>query len=214
MPKSRKPTDIELVPRRRGKAAVSLQKPKTKTLNKLSKKTPDEEEIYRLVANLVNEADRVAAIVAASFLERAIKDAIVSRLKRQDEETLGKLFEDSRSGPLATFDAKIRMAYALGIFGPITKHDFDLIRRIRNTFAHSITDVSFDADEVKKAVASLRGDALIGIRKTLTDLGEIPSIRRREYVDAVAIYHFNLVVFGRYTPEQWPKRLGGYPRFP
>lgn len=213
MPKSPKPVGIGSVPRPRGKAAASLQKQKEKDLYRFSRETPDE-EIYRLVANLVDEPDRVAAIVAASFLERAIEDTIVSRLKRQDKETLGKLFEDSGSGPLATFDAKIRMAYALGVYGPTTKHDFDVIRRIRNAFAHSIIDVSFDTDEVKNAVASLKGDVLIGIRKTLTDLGDIPSMRRREYVGAVAIYHSNLVVFGRYTPEQLPKGLGAYPHFP
>ena len=213
MPKSGKPVDIGSVPKSRRKAAALLPKQKERTPDRLSRETP-EEEIYRLVANLVDEPDRVAAIVAASFLERAIEDTIVSRLKRQDKETLEKLFDDSGDGPLATFDAKIRMAYALGVFGPTTKHDFDVIRRIRNTFAHSIIDVSFDTDEVKNAVASLKGDILIGIRKTLTDLGDIPSIRRREYVNAVAIYHFNLVVFGRYTPEQLPKGLGAYPRFP
>jgi hypothetical protein len=46
--------------------------------------------------------------------------------------------------PLATFSAKIRLAYALSIFGSSTRDDLDTIREIRNAFAHSTRPLASD----------------------------------------------------------------------
>jgi hypothetical protein len=47
-------------------------------------------------------------------------------------------------GPMGTFASRIAVAYALGIFGPQTRHDLDLIRHLRNQFAHCRNPLSFD----------------------------------------------------------------------
>src|SRR6266481_591159 len=65
------------------------------------------------------------------------------------------LFSESSNGPLASFDAKIRMAYCLGIIDEPTKSDLDAIRRVRNGFAHSIPHHSFTIDTIRDAVFSL-----------------------------------------------------------
>ncbi len=59
-------------------------------------------------------------------------------------------------GPLATFDQKIRMADALGLFaGYVTRKDLDIIRRIRNDFAHDLTVNSFDRHDVRQRIEAL-----------------------------------------------------------
>ena len=60
---------------------------------------------------------------------------------------LGKDREDaifSGSGaPLSTLSSKIIMGHALGLFGPLTRKDLDIVRSVRNLFAHTALPVSF-----------------------------------------------------------------------
>jgi DNA-binding MltR family transcriptional regulator len=52
------------------------------------------------------------------------------------------------TGPLATFSAKIRLGYALGIYGRKTRHDLDVVREIRNAFAHAQKVITFENQEI------------------------------------------------------------------
>ncbi len=183
------------------------------TLRDLARIAPEGQEIFKTIVELADQPDRTAAIVAAAFLERAIENAITSRLKHRDEETLKGLFEDA-SGPLATFDAKIRVGYALDLFGPTTRGDFDRIRKIRNAFAHALIDVTFDTELIAAELAKLSVFVSGQVADMLKNLEGVPTIRRRKYVAAVGIYYFNLTVFGVHPPEAWPESLGGYVRLP
>ena len=53
-------------------------------------------------------------------------------------------------GPLATFGAKIKIGYAMGLYGPEIKADLDCIRRIRNYFAHTMRPLTFRDARIKK----------------------------------------------------------------
>jgi hypothetical protein len=57
------------------------------------------------------------------------------------------LFEST--GALATFSSKIRIGYALDIFGPETYQNLDYIRHVRNAFAHTKISVSFETAAIK-----------------------------------------------------------------
>lgn len=74
-----------------------------------------------------------------------------------------KLVGGGEDSPM-TFAMKIRMAYALGVFGPKTRDDIDTMRHIRNFFAHdrshltfSDPDVSGLCDQIKWVDAFPRG---------------------------------------------------------
>jgi hypothetical protein len=54
--------------------------------------------------------------------------------------------------PLSSFYAKIRMGFALRLYGERTFHDLDLLRELRNTFAHGKLVVDFDTPGVKWAI--------------------------------------------------------------
>jgi hypothetical protein len=45
-----------------------------------------------------------------------------------------KIFEGN--GPLSTFSSKILMGYGLRLYGPDFRHDLEIIKDIRNGFAH------------------------------------------------------------------------------
>jgi hypothetical protein len=91
-----------------------------------------EGEFDELSANMTDDGMRGTVMIAVSHIDGLLKGAITYRvvnLTSDDEEVLFSGF-----GPLATFSARIRIAYALGIIGKKTRHDLDLMREIRNAW--------------------------------------------------------------------------------
>jgi topoisomerase IA-like protein len=61
-----------------------------------------------------------------------------------------------------TISAKIRMGYAVGLFGEETKNNVDIIRIMRNVFAHAPSPVKFSTVEIEDACALLKVPARVG----------------------------------------------------
>jgi DNA-binding MltR family transcriptional regulator len=85
------------------------------------------------------ESDRAAAILAAAFLDDLVGQLVRERLLK--DTIVSELFNST--GPLATFAARIRLAYGMGLISLRTYRDMDLVRRIRNEFAHTRTTLTF-----------------------------------------------------------------------
>jgi DNA-binding MltR family transcriptional regulator len=79
--------------------------------------------------------------MAVAGLERSLERAIRSRLRRMKRADYQALFEGS--GPLSTMSGKILMGYALGLYGPQTRHDLEIFNEIRNAFAHAAHNLTF-----------------------------------------------------------------------
>ncbi len=92
--------------------------------------------------------DRGAAILAATFLEGALEYA-VSRALPNSAANYSKLFESE--GPLNSFDSKFLLADSLGILGPLTKKNLEIIKHVRNTFAHTAIPIDFSTKEIADA---------------------------------------------------------------
>ena len=89
-------------------------------------------------AEFYGESDRACGILQASWIELSLEQAILVVLQPRSS----KLFAFPE--PLSTFSAKIDFAYEVKIIGPKTRHDLDLIRELRNGFAHSMVPIRFD----------------------------------------------------------------------
>jgi hypothetical protein len=96
--------------------------------------------------------DRGAAILACTFVENALETA-VSRRFPGVAKVFSRLFEDG--GPLEAFDAKLLLAQALEIYGNLTASNMNVIKHVRNTFAHSSIPILFSATEVAAACNTL-----------------------------------------------------------
>lgn len=63
--------------------------------------------------------------------------------------------------PLSTFSAKIQITYRLGLIDKDIAHALNLVRRIRNSFAHELSGISLSngahSDRVKELVAPFKG---------------------------------------------------------
>lgn len=85
----------------------------------------------------------------AAFVETHLERLLLSKMRNLNFDDRQRLFGPDR-GPLGDFSAKIIIAYALKVIGPITKDDLDLIRLLRNGFAHSRMHFTFETPEVRE----------------------------------------------------------------
>ena len=89
--------------------------------------------------------ERAIAILGGSFLEMILEHIIFAYLP-EDEKEVKKLMDINQ--PLGNFSNKISFCYCLGLIDKVVKDDLNLIRKIRNKFAHDLF-VSFEDEQVK-----------------------------------------------------------------
>jgi DNA-binding MltR family transcriptional regulator len=99
--------------------------------------------------------DRALALMLGAILEQGIESAILSHLIPMDEKDAHRFFGPPDEAPL-TFDVKIRLAYALGVYGSDSKDDITLIRHIRNAFAHTKSYIDFLDNDIIEMCDHLR----------------------------------------------------------
>ena len=101
------------------------------------------------------------AVWGAAMVEHELDDLIRNRMKIRDESTWSELVESG--GPLSSFSSKILIGYSLGIYGADIRHNLDIIRNIRNIFAHAKQSVSFDHNLVVKELKNIKVHKETGI---------------------------------------------------
>ncbi|HDR7261072.1 transcriptional regulator [Bacillus paranthracis] len=94
---------------------------------------------------LENSSDRGMVLVCGSIIDRLLHDLLKSFLIKSDnvEKDLFK-----SNGVLATFDAKIKMAYYLGLISKKEQQNITYLQRIRNKFAHQFLGISFESNDI------------------------------------------------------------------
>ena len=110
---------------------------------------PEIELDQDMVAEIGEQSDRGAAIVAFAFLDDVLTDVIQSRLhkyKHKGEDVSKFMFQGA--GPLATFSARRRLALMLGIIGPKTYDDLVRLAQVRNEFAHGRLRRTFKSQKI------------------------------------------------------------------
>ncbi len=126
-----------------------------RTFKQILRDLPRGKEMEQLWNELPSLTDGTAALMVSAWLDRHLEDAIkLSFVKSVEDDELHEIF--SFSGPLETSGAKLRMAFALGIFGKKTKDGLNKLQKIRNLFAHSPVYLDFDKPEIKAACCELK----------------------------------------------------------
>lgn len=121
-------------------------------------------DISVIIGELCNVNDRARAIVGGSLLDGLLDYAITMRLMPLTLGEESMLFKPG--GPFASCDQKIQAAYALGLFGPLTKGDMKCLNEVRNVFAHNMNPVTFDDPEIVEMCVNLRTGS--GVDKTMS----------------------------------------------
>lgn len=119
------------------------------------------------VEQFKSETDRAAVILGAAKLDyllfQLIDKKLVVNYSKEDD-----LLDDGR--PLASFSARICLAYRLGIIDSSFAKALHLIRKTRNDFAHNVPDGRLDLAPHRDRVRELT--ALINHSTILRDIKE------------------------------------------
>jgi hypothetical protein len=95
--------------------------------------------------------DRAAAIVFACMVESALESAITKHFVSSPEHVARLFSYQGNEGCLANFAAKVAIGEALGIFDELMRKDLNVIRDVRNAFAHTQVKVTFDTEAIRLA---------------------------------------------------------------
>jgi DNA-binding MltR family transcriptional regulator len=127
---------------------------KKQTLRDFTREFPLQEDQDRFRGAMNADSDLVVAIVSAIEVEYLLEEAIILKLKRTDDGTLELLTREN--GSLSSFFSKIGLAYALKIIDETRMEYINVVRRIRNAFAHSRKDISFSNPLILGEIARLK----------------------------------------------------------
>jgi hypothetical protein len=126
--------------------------------------------------------DRTTAVMLGSFVETNLQRLLASVMRDDlDSKDRKQLFE--YEGAVSSFSSKIVVAYALKLIGSTTRSDLDLIRFLRNTFAHSRIHFDFDTPEVRAVCDQLKIVELPGSTIPHMYLHRIPDLNRDDISD-------------------------------
>src|SRR5262249_12573420 len=138
-------------------------------LRELSRLQPDFGDVIAVADYFGTGKHPVAAAILGSVsVEHHLEKLLRSRFKRKDDQT-SKMLVEEEPRPLNSFYTKIAVGYALGIYDLGMRTDLNIVRNIRNAFAHSPKQIKFDhpaiVKELKKATRSaLRKVAWKGLK--------------------------------------------------
>jgi DNA-binding MltR family transcriptional regulator len=115
----------------------------------------------KINASLLKESDRGCAIFGAALLGEGLEELLKAFFRQtpEDKKFVNSLFEGY--APLATFSAKLQLAYALAILSREYRDKIELIRRLRNDFAHEAGPLSFDDPRCEGRLRPLFDDPVI-----------------------------------------------------
>ena len=91
-------------------------------------------------------SDRSVAIISAARLQNALEQLILTALPCKGGTSREELY--SRDGPLSSFYAATILAAALDLIDEQTKRQLNIVRNIRNAFAHAAKPIGFRTPEV------------------------------------------------------------------
>jgi hypothetical protein len=143
-----------------------------------TKSLPSVEDREVMEMEYYAEGDRACAILQATWTELIVERTLRARLRF---EGASQIFDSN--GPIASFSDKIIMAFGMGVFGTKTRHDLNLIRHLRNGFAHCRLPLRFNSPEVKGVCDNLLLPDIESLRAIPTFLLDRPVHNGGEWHD-------------------------------
>jgi len=103
------------------------------------------EELIRIRNSFKKESDRALIILACSAIDVLLKRIIEKKfiaVSHKKEKLLGK------TQPLSSFHSKIEIAYRIGVISENLKRDLNILRDMRNIYAHNLDDTTLEDKEM------------------------------------------------------------------
>lgn len=119
------------------------------------------DELNSLLEVLDDHDDRGLVLSLATFAEDTLGRLLVGYMR---EEKQAKQLVDGFNAPLGTFAARTKAALVIGLIGREQYDDLEILRRVRNSFAHDWQGVSLDRNDIKALLGQLHAYTFNNIR--------------------------------------------------
>lgn len=117
--------------------------------------TVTQSEIGNLVDGLRKITTRTHAgtvMVGAAIIDDGLRGALLSRMPRLSRKMKDRIFDGY--GPLNSLSAKCDLAFALGLIDAATYEKISVLKKVRNTFAHSGMLLTFESEEIASVLGN------------------------------------------------------------
>jgi hypothetical protein len=147
------------------------------------------EEVNDFIGQIGQESDRGKVLVSTGYIESRLQEVLLAFMV--ESKVSISLFSGPNSA-FGNFSSRIAGCYALGLITDDEYHDLQLIRRIRNDFAHSVL-TSFKTAEVVSRCKLLRS--------TTERVSQYPAMPAQRFESAVVAIIVQLVNRPYYVSE-------------
>ena len=157
----------------------------------------DAEYLASFVSELQRESDRGLPLVGAALIDELLQETLRSFFI--EGKTSDKLLDEA-TGPLSTYSSRSKTCYALGLINDYEHSEIEMIRRIRDEFAHAKHGKSFSDDRIRSFCSNLKSNLPEGYPT------EDPRFRFLSAVVAVVLrlyYRPKWVAQERRQPKDW-----------
>ena len=120
------------------------------TSNRNSRIEIDSKQWSGFFNELRSESDRGATILASVWIDNLLKRKLKALFRKGNSDTRRKLFD--MNGPFSGFSSKILAAYSLGWIDSDIFHDINLVRKIRNIFAHELHGIDLETPKLQRLI--------------------------------------------------------------
>lgn len=114
----------------------------------LSRQTPSADQLTATEDAFRQGTSLACAILGSALLEHELEHDLRRLFKNNDDETWRRL--TTEDGPLGTFSAKIVAGRAFGLYDETVFKNLNLVRGIRNAFAHSKRMLTFEEPAIRQ----------------------------------------------------------------
>lgn len=105
------------------------------------------------IYELQKETDRGLPLVGTSLVDEKLRDILEAFFI--EHKVSSKLLDEPFS-PLASFSARLDTCFALGLIDEHEYSEINILRKVRNEFAHAKHGISFKTDRLVSLCSSLR----------------------------------------------------------
>ena len=117
--------------------------------------SPDVQDLAKFLEELGRETDRGLPLVGAALIDDRLEETLRSFFV--EGRPASKLLDEANA-PLGRFSSRAQACYLLGLIDDFEFSEIELIRKVRNEFAHAKHGTSFKSERVQGLCSSLRSD--------------------------------------------------------
>jgi hypothetical protein len=141
-----------------------------------------EDDFSAVINGLRSSDDRSVGITGAATAEYALQLRIEAEWPPLSKTLRDKLFD---GGPLGTFSAKITISTAMGIIKQETRDTLEVIRSVRNEFAHDMLPLDFSAQRIAEHCEKLGDPKFLSGSAVIVPPTDLKARNRLRFIDAI-----------------------------